>query len=191
MLRRTPNCKPECGAGDGLSFSGASTEFMRPVAAGRGLAQCQQFCDLEADCRGVVFAGGGADGGACWTVNSTKAVPEYSNRRSYTRTAPRAPAAGDEHPLEWWIAAPSQHVLGAARLTQTAFCRSPKEIQWAAAPGQYAASQLAILSSAGSAQLDFAASALANGAGGVIPASAVELSRGEGRCCCFCSCCSC
>lgn len=166
-VSKIPDCTPDCGKGDALSYM-TDPRTGRPVAAVGGLAQCQQFCDNDAaagrGCEGIVHDPVGA---TCWTVNSTTSVAFFGNAQSYARSAQDSTRGSpwDSPPaVQWFVATDTAHVFGNAEPSQTAFCGNgtPRaSIDWAAAPGQYVSAQIAVRTQSTDAlQLDFFAADL-------------------------------
>lgn len=155
LTHKGSSCQIDCQGGDGKAL--APWGLPRPVAAGGGLSQCQQYCDVAdtaepGSCAAVVYQAG-ASGGVCSLVNASARavsvlVPSVTFRRRPRQFAPRGGMDGTAQlPLvEQWIVGPSDRVFEAARPWQTAFCRhEPAAVDWAAAPGTFVATQLALL----------------------------------------------
>jgi hypothetical protein len=160
-VRPEKGCVVDCGDRDGLVFGVALNGAQRrPVAAEGGRAQCEQYCDTAADknqsaCRGVVLSGEGG----CWLADAAavaSAVHTVGTHQSWLKQvlpmATRPPALNSSNWWWWWIADASAHVFEDAEPYQSAYCRdgdAPHEIDWAAAPGMYVASQLVVKTDGG------------------------------------------
>lgn len=152
VLRRSPNCTVDCRPGDGLMFGLPADSPPRPVAAGAGLEQCQQYCDVDFQCAGVVVTRDGAGLKVCHLASASAVespVPTMLQLQSWLKASP-APDREDprRHSWRWWIADPGTHVFPSAEPAQTAFCTATGgtaySIDWAAAPGTYAATQVVV-----------------------------------------------
>ena len=151
-------CKIDCQGGDGKAL--APWGQPRPVAAGGGLLQCQQYCDLAetiepGKCVAVVYQAG-PSGGLCSLVNVSAPtvdvlIPSMTYRRrprelSGSTLVQADKWGGRSRLIEQWVVSPSDRVFEAARPWQTAFCTQKlTTIDWAAAPGTFVSMQLALL----------------------------------------------
>ena len=173
MTRSDPECavaKVHCQAGDGKAL--APWGSPRPVAAGGGLAQCQQYCDIAetttpGSCAAVVYQVETNGLALCSLVNtSAPTVDVLVPQQTYKRRA-RSPlslegaaaadnsAPGHRHAVTTWLVDSSTHVFEAARPWQTAFCPATlPAIDWAAAPGTFVSTQVALLLAAPDATAD-------------------------------------
>ena len=176
-------CKPDCGAGDGKALEPWGEP--RPVARGGGRAQCEQFCDLaEATAAGSCAAFVHDEAAAlCSLVNSSAPTIEVlTPQMTYRRAAPTpTPSEGK---LQQWVADSSERVFEAARPWQSAFCPPSSSMAWAAAPGPFVSSQLAlslVADAAAPLSLTFTVSDLRSSPdtdeGSTIAGSLVELSQ--------------
>ena len=192
LTRKGSSCQIDCQGGDGKAL--APWGLPRPVAAGGGLSQCQQYCDVAdtaepGSCAAVVYQAG-ASGGVCSLVNASARtvsvlVPSVTFRRRPRQFAPRGGMDGTAQLLmplvEQWIVGPSDRVFEAARPWQTAFCRhEPAAVDWAAAPGTFVATQLALLVTETAHTVTARVSVsdlIATAADSRIPANQVEVSQ--------------
>lgn len=156
VLQRSPNCTVDCRPGDGLVFDLPADSQPRPVAAGGGLEQCQQYCDSDSHCAGVVVTRDGAGLKLCHLASASAVqshVPTMLQLQSWLKASPSRPDHPDREDAHrwwrWWVADPAIHVFPSAEPSQTAFCNAAAggaayTIDWAAAPGTYVASQLVV-----------------------------------------------
>eukprot|EP01043_Picozoa_sp_COSAG02_P022119 COSAG02_NODE_1139_length_14295_cov_63.689279_11_plen_789_part_00 len=195
VLTRREGCRPDCGSGDGMALQ-ATTSSQRPIAAGGGLRQCQQHCDIAeaaepGSCAGVVYEPGVrrrpctkepciteilsgprcslVNGSAVWTT-----VSVLTSQQSFLRRAARGTPT-----LATWVVDSSLHVFEAARPSQTLFCPPRHDISWAAVAGTFISSQLALLSTYSSATATFTVSNLTSSlsTGAHLASSTIELAQ--------------
>jgi hypothetical protein len=192
-LTKKPNCSVDCGdATDGMVFALPSNSQRRPVASDGGREQCQQYCDVDPTCGGVVVSDGecrlaDVHGVKSPPVNTLLNVASWLKHPSSNRATTLSGDSSTERPLNWWwwwIADSATHVFPSAEPFQTAYCSAatggtPQEIDWAAAPGTYVASQLVVKTDGGTpvSTVRVVATALVSSGGEVISGSMVELSQ--------------
>ena len=180
-LTRTPNCTEHCGSGDGKAF--ASSGPGRPVARQGGLQQCKQVCDiadatLPGSCVAIVYNEFYA---WCSLVNfSASVVSVLTPQQSYRRVTSTLHQTTTQSIAQWVVDA-SVHVFEAARPSQTAFCFNDSvntAIDWAASPGSFVSSQVAMLGPDTPLAVRFNMSDLQRSDGNSkIPSSLIELSQ--------------
>lgn len=155
VLQRSQNCTIDCRPGDGLMFGLPADSPPRPIATGAGLEQCQQYCDSDLDCSGIVVTQDAANSKVCHLAGASAVrypVPTMLQMQSWSKTSPSRRVQDHEEThswWRWWIADPATHVFSSAEPSQSAFCTAATggttyDIDWAAVAGTYAASQIVV-----------------------------------------------
>ena len=138
-------CRLDCGPHDGLSLPMTSRPRTVVSSLDGGQGQCEALCDRTPSCRGIVL-----DETSCYTVdgNTTGSVPVAIPIQSFLNQAPEQGGSPlHQSALQWWVAHSSWHVFAMDTPSMSLYCPTRQRVQWAGAPGQVQASQLALRAS--------------------------------------------